>query len=400
MRIAFLTTLLLLPCMLALASGPGKKIVRAGPKLDLPFSPAVEADGLIYVAGAIATDPAAGKLAGGDIRAQTRRTLDNLASVVTAAGSTMANVASVTVYLKNPADFPAMNEVYRTYWPKDPPARTTVVANLAFPEALIEIAMVAIPNGRERRVIHPADWIRSPNPYSYGIKSGDTLFLSGMIARHGRDNSVVAGDMTTQTRVVLDNAGEVLRAAGMSHADVVSSRVFVTDAAKFQEMNAAYRAYFPHDPPARATVKAGLMGPQYVVEITLVAVQGRARQAVTAPNADGTPGALNPNLSSAIRAGKRLYVSGMLGNTPANLGDTRAQTRETLVRIGRTLRAAGFDWGDVVDGVVYLTDIRNFPAMNEAYREVFKRDFPARATVETALMGPEGLVEIMFVAVK
>jgi 2-iminobutanoate/2-iminopropanoate deaminase len=90
----------------------------------------------------------------------------------------------------------------------------------------------------------------------------------------------------------------------------------------------------------------------------------------------------------------------MLGNTVSTRGDTKAQTRETLVRIGRTMKAAGFDWSEVVDSLVYLTDIGNFPAMNEAYREIFTKDFPARATVQTGLVAPDGLVEIMFTAVK
>src|SRR5207247_3123455 len=92
--------------------------------------------------------------------------------------------------LKSASNFAAMNEVYRTYWPKDPPARTTVVANLVLPEALVEIAMVAVPKGKERTVVHPADWMQSPNPYSYGIKTGNTLFLAGLVSRNGKDNSV------------------------------------------------------------------------------------------------------------------------------------------------------------------------------------------------------------------
>jgi len=399
MRILTVALVLLLPVLLAMAPEPAKKITRAGAKLDLPFSPAVEADGLIYVAGAVAFDDT-GKIVPGDVKAQTKRTLDNLAGVLKAAGSSIANVASVNVYLKSAADFAAMNEVYRTYWPKDPPVRTTIVSTVAAPEALIEIAMVAIPNGRERRVIHPSGWIQSPNPYSYGIKSGNTLFLAGLVARNGKDNSVVAGDVTVQTKAVLDNAGEILKAGGMTFADVASSRIYITDTAMFQAMNAAYRPYFPKDPPARATVRAGLMGPQFVVEITLVAVSGTPKQAITTPNADGTPGTVNPNLSSAIRVGNRLYVAGLLGNTDATKGDVKAQTRETLVRIARTLKAAGFEWKDVVDSLVYLTDVGTFAAMNEAYREVFKADFPARATVQSGLVAPDGLVEIMMTASK
>src|SRR5207302_3152596 len=144
---------------------------------------------------------------------------------------------------------------------------------LANADGLIEISMVAIPDGGPRSVVHPADWIKSPSPYSYGIKSGNTLFLSGLVSRNGKDNSTVKGDITAQTKTVLDNGAAILKQAGMSFGDVVSSRVFITDDANFQAMNAAYRPYFTAGSmPARATARTGLASPDYLVEITMVAV--------------------------------------------------------------------------------------------------------------------------------
>jgi 2-iminobutanoate/2-iminopropanoate deaminase len=298
-----------------------------------------------------------------------------------------------TVYLRSQADFAAMNEVYKKYWTADPPTRTTVITDLVLPDALVEMSMIAVPNGAERLVIHPQGWIKSPNPYSYAIRSGETLFLSGLVSRNGRDNSVVAGDVATQTRTVLDNAGELLKAAGMTHANVVSSRVYLPDTSSFQQMNETYRRYFPSAPPARATVGADLAGSQYNVEITLIASSAR-REAIS----DGRPA--NPNLSAAIRAGRHVYVSGMLGNTPETKGDPAAQTRETLARIRKALEAAGCSPDDVVDGLVYLTELKNYAAMNDVYRSFFGKSFPARATVQTRLVAPDGLVEIMVTAVK
>src|SRR6266436_3819689 len=107
----------------------------------------------------------------------------------------LANAASITVYLRNQSDFAAMNEVYRAYWTKDPPARTTVFVPL-LNEGLVEIAVVAVPNGGERVVVNPSEWSSSPNPYSYGIKTGNTLFLSGLIARNGKENTAVKGGMS------------------------------------------------------------------------------------------------------------------------------------------------------------------------------------------------------------
>jgi 2-iminobutanoate/2-iminopropanoate deaminase len=358
---------------------------------QLPFSAATKADGLIYVAGTLSAE--------GDIKAQTKGVLDQMSQTLTKAGSSMAQVASVHVYIKNASDFAAMNEVYRTYWPKDPPVRTTIVSDFVVPGGLVEIAMVAIPNGGERQVIHPKAWMASPNPYSYGIKSGTTLFLSGLVSRNGKDNSVVEGDMTAQTKTVLDNARDILTQAGMTFNNVVASRVYITDGSKFQEMNKTYVTYFTKEPPARATVIAPLMGPQYQVEITLTA-SSLPKQVFSTPAADGTPGKPSPTLSSAVKVGNRLYVAGLLGNTAETKGNTELQTKELMARAERTMKLAGFGWNDVVDGIVYITDIGNFNAMNTGYRSVITKDFPARATVKAGLVGADGLVEIMFVASK
>lgn len=373
---------------------PAKQIINAGPAPVGPYSPAVSAGGFIYLSGTLAQDDRGAIVGKGDIAAQTRRVIERMRDLLAAAGSSLDHVVAVTVYLKSAGDFAAMNDVYRTYWRANPPTRTTVVAGFVLADALVEMSMIAVPNGAPREVVHPQGWMTSPNPYSYAIRAGDTLFLSGLVSRNGRDNSVVSGDIDVQTRTVMTNAGELLKAAGMSFANVVSARVFLPDTSVFGRMNEVYRGYFDGvPPPARATVRAGLAGSQYNVEITMIA-SSAARSAVSA----GRPA--NPNLSHAIRAGNRLYVSGMLGNTPETKGDVAAQTRETLQRIGQTLEAGGYGPQDVVDSLVYLTDVRNFGAMNEVYRGFFARDFPARATVESGLVAADGLVEIMVTAVK
>lgn len=382
------------------AQAPTRQIITAGGNPALPFSPAIKAGGFIYVAGAIGDGVT--PLAKGDVRAQTRQTLDGIATTLKAAGSSLANAASVTVYLRNAADAAAMNEVYGTYFPVNPPARTTVIVPqaLASADGLIEISMIAVPTGAERTVVHPDGWAKVPSPYSYGIKSGNTLFLSGLVSRNGQTNANVAGDIAAQTKLVLDNGGAILKAAGMSFTDVVAARVYLADDSQFQAMNAAYRPFFGDTPPARLTVKAGLPGADYAVELQMIAVKDATRTAVTTPNADGTAGRANPNLSSAVRVGNTLYVSGITGNTPQNAGDVKAQAAEVLARTGRTLQAAGYSWADVVDTTVFMADMTGFGAMNEVYRGTFTKDFPARATIGLPPVGGATLVEMMFVAVK
>ena len=399
MRTFATIALVLSATILANAQSPGRQII-AGGNPTLPFSSAVKAGGFVYVAGSIGDGST--PLAKGDVRSQTKQTLDGIAKTLKAAGSSLANAASVTVYLRNVADFAAMNEVYATYFAANPPARTTVVVTqpLANADGLVEISMIAIPDGGERTVIHPADWVKSPAPYSYGIKSGNTLFLAGLVSRSGKDNTNVAGDVTAQTKTVLDNGAAILKQAGMTYGDVVTARVFITDAAMFQTMNAAYRPYFGDVPPARLTVRAGLTGADYAVEVAMIAVKDASRTAVNTPNADGTPGRPSANLSSAIRVGNTLYVSGIVGSTPSNRGDTKGQSTEVLDRVDRTLKAAGFTKSDIVDATVFMSDMTKFGDMNDVYRARFGGNFPARATVGIGPIGEDTLIEMMFVAVK
>src|SRR5262245_65118914 len=163
--------------------------VYPGANPAMPFSAAVKADGLVYVSGTLGS--------GGDVKAQTKQVLDNISATLKTAGSSLANALSMTVYLKNQSDFGAMNEVYRTYWTKDPPARTTVVVPL-LNEGLVEISAVAVPDGGQRTVFNPSEWSSSPNPYSYAVKSGNTVYLAGLIARNGKDNTPIKGDMPAQ----------------------------------------------------------------------------------------------------------------------------------------------------------------------------------------------------------
>src|SRR2546429_8600987 len=87
------------------------KQVFPGANPASPFSAAVKADGLVYVSGTLGS--ASG---GGDVKAQTKQVLDNISATLKTAGSSLANAASVTVYLKNQAGFAGMNEVYRGHW--------------------------------------------------------------------------------------------------------------------------------------------------------------------------------------------------------------------------------------------------------------------------------------------
>lgn len=109
--------------------------------MGLPFSPAIRLENLVFISGQGPIDQN-GKIIHGDIKAHSRLTLENFRRVIESAGSSMERVLQTTVYLKNLDDYPAMNEVYASFFPEPRPARATVQAGLLF-GMLVEVQGIA-----------------------------------------------------------------------------------------------------------------------------------------------------------------------------------------------------------------------------------------------------------------
>ncbi len=119
-----------------------RTVVPARP--GAPFSRAVIVDHSVFVAGVVGRTPESPNLASLEFLPQCRQAFENLKASVEASGSTMAAVAKCTCFLTDVADFPAMNKMFRKYFPSDPPARSTVVVKeLVVPGAKIEVDCVA-----------------------------------------------------------------------------------------------------------------------------------------------------------------------------------------------------------------------------------------------------------------
>jgi 2-iminobutanoate/2-iminopropanoate deaminase len=109
-----------------------------------PYSAAVEAGDFVFVSGQIPLDSATGKLVEGDISAQARQSLENLKTVLAAAGLGFADVVKTTIFLTSMGDFAAVNEVYKTYVAEPYPARSTIAVAALPMGAKVEIEMTAL----------------------------------------------------------------------------------------------------------------------------------------------------------------------------------------------------------------------------------------------------------------
>ena len=111
--------------------------------MDLPFSSAVRVDKLLFLSGMLGNIPGTAELVEGGIQGETRQTLENIKRVVEQFGSSMDRVVKCTVFLADIAEWGAMNEVYRTYFP-NPPARSALGASGLALNARVEIECIAV----------------------------------------------------------------------------------------------------------------------------------------------------------------------------------------------------------------------------------------------------------------
>jgi 2-iminobutanoate/2-iminopropanoate deaminase len=127
--------------MIERISPPGSPAPRG------PYSPAVRAGDFIFVSGQIPADPVSNQLSLGDIRHETRVTLNNIRKILEGCGSGLGDVVKCSVFLKNGTDFAGMNEVYSEFFGEQKPARSTVVVQFANPDISVEIDCIAYKPG-------------------------------------------------------------------------------------------------------------------------------------------------------------------------------------------------------------------------------------------------------------
>lgn len=357
----------------------------AAPQGTPVIRPAVTAGGYVYVSTirpSLTTE---------DIAAQTRDVFSQLKATLEANGSSLGQLCHVQVALKKSDDFAAMNVAYADAIGPNPPARTTVVSWLRG-ATLIEISAIAVPNGAHREVANPTAWAKAARPYNYIVKTDDLVFFSGLVSRKGSDDSIVKGNIKTQTMTILDNVGTLLETVELTYDNVVSARVFLSSPYDFQDMNTIYGDYFQAEPPARATAVADLMNADTIVEISMIASR-RPKTMIGGQAANGFP------VSLAIAEGPRVWLSAVIGDTDkhAKIGD---QTRDAFVHLKTTLAEAGLGLGDLVDTAVYMRDTFELPEVDKVYRELFPKDPPARNSLGARLVVDPALIEVLATAVR
>jgi 2-iminobutanoate/2-iminopropanoate deaminase len=131
-----------------------------------------------------------------------------------------------------------------------------------------------------KKIISTSEAPAAIGPYAQAVRVGSTVFCSGQIPLDPTTGQIVSGDISAQTKRVLENIGAVLRAEGLSFENMVKTTIFLTDLGDFQIVNEIYGSYFKSQPPARSTVQVSALPKGANIEIEVIAVAGDGEQTV------------------------------------------------------------------------------------------------------------------------
>src|SRR5881296_1495256 len=256
--------------------------------------------------------------------------------------------------------------------------------------------------------------------YTPAARAGNLVFAAGQLASDF--NEGVAAEarihpafpyygsaIKKQTRYVLENLAQTFKAAGTSLSHVVKAQVFHTDLANFSGFDEVWKEFFPEPPPRTTLGTTGLLVPGTLVEIDLIAtvptVAGCAIQS-------DAPRPL-ANYSEAVVVGDLVFAAGQLASDfttgvpraargdpafPYYGSDIKRQTRYVLENLARTFKSAGTSLDRVVKAQVFHTDLNNFFAFDEVWREFFPAPPPRTTVGTTGLLVRDTLVEIDLIA--
>jgi len=365
--------------MAVAADAETRVIFPPGAKPVGPYSPGIVAGDYLYVSGQGARG------SNGEMSAtfeeQTTQCLENIKTIVEAAGLTMEHVVYTQVYLDDPANYDAMNRAYARYFLRNPPARATIGVHHLPTDTPVEISAVAVRDLARKKPIVPAGF-NMTTPVSPGMLVGDRLYISGS---PGVDPATgkVPEDPGDQVHLALDRFHQILDAAGMDYANVVFVNPYLTKTVPMQVMNRIYASHFEFgNTPGRATIEVSFLPLGANIEFTGVAIGDLAKRRAVRPK-NMPP---SPTASPCVFADDTFYCSAKSGFIPGPNGGIYAeqvenQVRQTMRNLLDGLEEAGLKFSNVVASTVYLDNLDEFGKMNGVYGKYFEGAPPTRTTV-------------------
>lgn len=356
-------------------------------------------------------DPATGAMVEGGVKEQAAQAMRNIKAVVESIDHVMTDVIRLSVFLADIEDMDAVDEVVAGFYPTYVPAKTVVgVAALPFGAAVAIEALISNGEGTIPNAPQAGDLIKLTNATANAPQSAlstQTVAFShynNITAQTGIDpvtGRLVEGGIKAQTAQALRNIKAILTSIDVPMDDIVKINVYLKDLADGPAMNEVYKTFFPDSGiaravnylPARTIIPAAGLPGHALVQIEAVvshgdgtppqAVEDRHGLIIEANNTDAAPAARTATQTVAFSHYNN--ISGQFGIDPATgemvEGGVKAQAAQALKNIKAIIESVDHSMDDMVKINVYLADINDMEAVDEAYAEAFPGCVPARKVV-------------------
>ena len=332
----------------AIAVGAPKAVFPPGVKPVGPYSPGLVSGDFVYVSGQGSRD-AKGQLATTP-DAQIRQTLDNVKAVLQAAGLTMDHAVYAQCYLADIKHYELFNKIYSSYFPNNPPARSTIGVMRMPTDTPFEIAAIAVRDAKQKKIVqHPSR--KMPVPVTPAVVVGDRAFLTGSLGRNP-ETGAIPKEPRAQIKIIMDTADTVLKAAGMELRHLVYANIYVSPNMPMKALAEAIEEYIP-DETAKTIIQTSALPFGAHIQISGVASRNLKRY------------------GNCTGIGDTMYCSGRAGTI-----------RQALESLKRDLAANGASMEHVVASNVYVDSIDEFAEMNKVYATFFGKVPPTRTTVQ------------------
>jgi reactive intermediate/imine deaminase len=365
--------------LIAASAAERKVVFPAGAKPVGPYSPGIFAGDFLYVSGQGGRN--ANNQYAPTAEERVRQCLNNVKSIVDAAGLTMEHVVYSQVYLHESTSYEVMNKVWREFFPTNPPARATLGVFRMPTETPVEINAIAVRDLKQKKIIQPA-WYPKDVPISAAVEAGGRIYISGFLGREASGN--IPSDPAEQVRLALESMKRILESAGLTYKHLAFVQPYHTAKVPRRALDEVYAKYVEFgNTPARATIGVTFLPLNANVEFTGVAVRDlKQRKAIRPKNMPPSATA-----SPCVMAVEVLYCSSKAGFIPGPNGGIYAdkvedQVRQTMRNLLDGLEEAGMDFSNTVASNVYVDNLEEFTRMNGVYGKYFPANSPpSRTTV-------------------
>ncbi len=369
-------------------------------------------------------DPKTGKLVSGGIKEQAEQCFRNIKAILDSIDHVFNDVVRITVFVKNIKDVDAVDHVYKTFFPTYVPTRTTLAVGALPMHALVQIeALVSNGEGSIPNAPQAGDLIKitnnTANAPACRLSCQAVAFshynnVSAQLPIDPKSGRLIEGGIKAQTRQCLKNIRAILESLDVPFDDIVKITIFLKDLVDLNAVDEVYTTFFPDSAIART---AGYFPARTIVAAQALPMGASVQIEAVVSHGDGTPPQavedrhgiiVEPNntanapicaLSTQTVAfshynniSAQLPIDAKSGKLVA--GGIKEQATQCLQNIKAIIESIDHVMGDVVKVNIFLKNIDDIDAVNEAYKPFFPTGLPARRIVGVSALPEDALIQI------